>query len=49
MEQLVFTPTDFVAALNQTLEFAYPLVAIEGELAEFRVSKNQWVYFNLKD
>jgi exodeoxyribonuclease VII large subunit len=45
----VFTPADFVALLNQTLEFAYPSVLIEGELANFKVSKNRWVYFDLKD
>jgi exodeoxyribonuclease VII large subunit len=46
---LQLTPTDFVALLNQTLEYAYPSVTIEGELANFRVSKNRWVYFDLKD
>jgi exodeoxyribonuclease VII large subunit len=35
--------------LNQTLEIAYPYVTIEGELSNFRVSKNRWVYFDLKD
>src|SRR3989344_3462764 len=47
--ELVFTPSDFVAVLNQTLEFAYPLVTIEGELATVRVSRNKWVYFDVKD
>lgn len=49
MEDIELTPTDFVALLNQTLEFAYPSVVLTGELANFRVSKNQWVYFDLKD
>ena len=49
MEELVFSVSDFVAALNQTLEFAYPYVSVEGELSNFRVSKNRWVYFDLKD
>jgi len=40
---------DFVALVNQTFEFAYPSVTIRGELANFRVSKNKWVYFDLKD
>jgi exodeoxyribonuclease VII large subunit len=40
---------EFVALLNQTLEFAYPSVVVTGELANFRVSKNRWVYFDLKD
>lgn len=47
--RLIFGVTDFVAYLNQTLEIAYPYVTIEGELSNFRVSKNRWVYFDLKD
>lgn len=47
--ELILTPTDFVAIANQTLEFAFGLVKIEGELANFRVSKNRWVYFDIKD
>lgn len=46
---LVLSVSDFVAVLNQTLEFAYPNVTIVGELANLRVSKNRWVYFDLKD
>lgn len=49
MQDIVFSPDDFIAALNQTLEFAYPFVVIEGELSNFRVSKNRWIYFDLKD
>jgi len=45
----IFSVSDFVASTNQTLEFAYPSVQIEGELANFKVSKNKWVYFDLKD
>ncbi len=48
-EELIFSPTDFVAVLNQTLEFAYPSVIVQGELANLRISKNRWVYFDLKD
>lgn len=42
-------PSEFVALLNETLEYAYPNVIVHGELANFRVSKNRWVYFDLKD
>lgn len=47
--ELLLSVSDFVALTNQTLEFAFPTVVIEGELANFRVSKNRWVYFDLKD
>jgi exodeoxyribonuclease VII large subunit len=49
MNELVLSVSDFVAVFNQTLEYAYPEVTIVGELANFRVSKNRWVYFDLKD
>ncbi len=48
-DELVLSVSDFVGLLNQTLEIAYPSVTIVGELANFRVSKNKWVYFDLKD
>lgn len=46
---LTLNVTEFVALCNQTLEYAYPNVTVVGELANFRVSKNRWVYFDLKD
>ncbi len=46
---LELSVSDFVTLLNQTLEFAYPNVTIVGELANLRVSKNRWLYFDLKD
>lgn len=41
--------SDFVALTNQTLEHVFPFVSVVGELANFRISKNRWVYFDLKD
>lgn len=49
MDNLILSVTDFVGLLNQTLEYAYPNVVVQGELANFRISKNKWVYFDLKD
>ena len=48
-EPIVFSPSDFVAVFNQTLEYAYPSVTVQGELADYRVSKGRWLYFKLKD
>lgn len=45
----ILTPTDFVALVNQTLEFAYPSVEIEGEVKNFKVSRGRWVYFDIAD
>ncbi len=49
MENVQLTVSDFVALVNQTLEYAYPSVAVIGEVAEFRVSQGKWVSFKLKD
>jgi exodeoxyribonuclease VII large subunit len=49
MDEPSFSVSEFVDVFNQTLDFAYPSVSIVGELANFRISKNRWVYFDLKD
>lgn len=49
MNDVTLSVSEFVGVLNQTLEYAYPSVTVTGELANFRVSKNRWVYFDLKD
>ncbi|MEI6237750.1 MAG: exodeoxyribonuclease VII large subunit, partial [Candidatus Saccharibacteria bacterium] len=47
--ELILSPTDFVAIANQALEHVFGNVFIEGELSNFRISKNRWVYFDIKD
>lgn len=49
MNDVILSVSDFVALVNQTLEYAYPNITIVGELANFKVSKNKWIYFDLKD
>ncbi len=41
--------SDFVALHNQVLDYAMPTVLVVGEVSNFRISKNRWVYFDLKD
>ncbi len=41
--------SDFIAITNQTLEYAYPLVEIEGEVASFKVNQGKFVFFDIKD
>ena len=49
MEQITLTVSDCIALINQTLEFAYPTVVVEGEIASFKVSKGKYVFFDIKD
>lgn len=48
-EVFTISVSEFVGSVNQLLQQAYPYIDIEGELSNLRVSKNKWVYFDLKD
>lgn len=41
--------SDFIALTNQTLEFAYPSIEVEGEVASFKVNQGKFIFFDLKD
>ena len=44
-----FTVSEFVAAINQTLNTAYPTVEVEGEVSSFNINQGKFVFFDLKD
>ena len=44
-----FSPTEFIAVVNQTLEYAYSPVMVTGEVASYKVNQGKWVFFDLKD
>lgn len=49
MELPSFRVSELIAVINQTLEYAYPGVIVEGEVASFKVSKGKYAFFDLKD
>ena len=49
MELVELSVSQFVDSINQTFEFAYPIISVVGEVANFKISKGTWVYFDLKD
>ncbi len=49
MQQPVLTVSQLISVINQTLEYAYPSVIVEGEVASFKVSKDKYVFFDIKD
>jgi exodeoxyribonuclease VII large subunit len=49
MEKITLSVSDCIALVNQTLEYAYPVVVVEGEVASFKVSKGKYVFFDIKD
>jgi len=44
-----FTVSEFVLAINQTLDMAYPDVEVEGEVSGFSINQGKFVFFDLKD
>lgn len=49
MDRTILQVSDLLALVNQTLEYAYPSVVVEGEVASFQVSRGKFVFFDLKD
>lgn len=49
MENQLISVSDFIALANQTFEYAYPTVAIEGEVSSFKVNSGKYVFFDIKD
>lgn len=45
----VWTVSELISVINQTLDYAYPSVALEGEVASFKISKSKYVFFDIKD
>lgn len=45
----ILTPSDFVDLTNQTLEFAFPIVTVEGEIKNLKISQGRWLYFDIAD
>lgn len=45
----LFTVSDFIAVTNQTLEYAFTNVMVEGEVTSFKVNQGKYVFFDLKD
>lgn len=46
---LRFSVSDFIAVINQTFDYAYSNVEIEGEVSSFKVNQGKFVFFDLKD
>jgi len=48
-EPVVFGVSDAIAIINQTLEYSYPTLVVEGEVASFKINQNRYVFFDIKD
>lgn len=45
----IFSVSDAIAVIGQTLDVAYPHVMVEGEVASFQVNQQKYVFFDIKD
>ncbi len=49
MEQPILSVSDAIALINQTLDYAYPTIVVEGEVASYKVNQGKFVFFDIKD
>lgn len=49
MSPEVISVKEFIGILNETMQFAYPQVVVEGEISGYKVNQGKWVFFDLKD
>lgn len=47
--EIKFSVSEFIDICNQSLDYAFPSVIIEGEVASFKVNQGKWVFFDLKE
>lgn len=49
MQEQVLSLTELHSLITQTLNYAYPQVTVEAEVANYKINQNKWVFFDLKD
>ncbi len=49
MSPQIISVSEFLAIINETLNFAYPQVVVEGEVSGFKISQGKFAFFDLKD
>lgn len=47
--ELIVSVSECIVLVNQTLDYAYPAIAVEGEISGFKVNHKSYVFFDLKD
>ena len=49
MDRTILQVSEAIDLINQTLDYAYPVLVVEGEVSSFKVNQNKYVFFDLKD
>lgn len=46
---VTLTVSQFIEVCNQSLDYAFADVVVEGEVASFKINQGKWVFFDLKE
>jgi len=49
MEGEILSVSQLRDYVNQTLDYAYPAVVVQGEVSSFKINQGKWIFFDLKD
>ena len=49
MENTPISVSEAIALVNQTMEYAFPVLVVEGEVSSFKVNQGRYVFFDIKD
>lgn len=47
--EVSLTVSQFIEVCNQSLDYAFADIIVEGEVASFKVNQGKWVFFDLKE
>lgn len=47
--EVSLTVSQFIEVCNQSLDYAFAGIVVEGEVASFKVNQGKWVFFDLKE
>lgn len=49
MENVTLSVSDAIALINQTLDYAFPTLVVEGEVSGFKINQGKFAFFDVKD
>lgn len=49
MENVTLSVSDAIALINQTLDYAFPTLVVEGEVSGFKINQGKFAFFDIKD
>lgn len=47
--EISLSVSEFIDICNQSLDYAFPDLIVEGEVASFKINQGKWVFFDLKE